>query len=188
MNKVLILICVMACGACSIDGTLQGLFSYRKKTAIASPVLLVGLQDTVSFCGLRYSDSLRVVVGNGHQLKRCLDQLPDAIVYAWNLKCHGSLCYPLGAVDAACKRKGVELFVLAQYYDVDLMAQNYGLARPIFGVDTRHYGTNLTSKYMARFLKDLGIKEPTEHFMYFQNGVLESSFSMLDGIEGITKK
>jgi hypothetical protein len=80
----------------------------------------------------------------------------------------------LNQLQAECKRMNVTLYVVAEYYDLKQFAINYNLEKPIIGIDTHHYKTNFTSRYVKHFFQDvLGsarISKSNSYFYYFNSG------------------
>jgi hypothetical protein len=79
--------------------------------------------------------------------------------------------------------KNITLFIVAEYYDNDLMQINYITSRPIFGIDVEYYQSNKTSKYLSKFLYDLAAKgEMVGRLIYFEDGLFKNSFEQVEEI------
>ena len=175
---ILVIIFLQTFSSCRIDGTLQGLTSYYNKTIKKSNSLLVYISDSEQICNTHYSDSVRVIVLNDNVLKECIKNYEHTIVYIWSPKCKSKLCYPISLVQDSCYSKGLELFVIAEYYDFELMSYDFNLYRPIYGIDTKYYNTNLVSKYLKKFKKGLTSTDSvTQRILYFKKGVFVNSFN-----------
>lgn len=125
----------------------------------------------------------RVYVIHAGTLKDCLKSGSKAIVYIWSSRCRSELYYSLNLVQERCNAKGIKLFIVAEYYDDELMNFNYNIERPILGVDTEYYRTDFTSRYMSRFLNELASVSKFENrFFYFENGIVKRSFSLIEEI------
>lgn len=173
---------LLACNSCSIQGNVRGLYSDYAKTKTSNPELLVKFPGS-SICEIRNSDTPKVYVINASALKECLKSRDKAIVYIWSSRCPSKFCYSLNLVQQRCDAKGVELFIVAEYYDDELMSFKYRIDHPILGIDTEYYKTNFTSKYMSRFLMDLASVSKFEgRFFYFENGIMKRSFSAIEEI------
>ena len=182
MNFIFIL-GVLALGSCTIRGSLRGLYSFYGQTKAAHPELLTRPAPNSSICEIKNPDTPRVYVINGKSLKECLESRTKAIVYVWSSRCQSELCYSLNLVQQRCDAKGVELFIVAEYYDDELMNFKYRIGHPILGIDTEYYKTNFTSRYMSRFLRDLAnVTKFENRFFYFENGKLKRSFSVIEEI------
>lgn len=178
--------------SCSINGSFQGLYSYHKKTKKSSPYLLVKTNSWDSICSLSKNDVGKIYVINGADLRECLEnKKEDAILYIWGPKCKSPVCYPLNVLQQICDENKLELYIIAEYYDAELMQMDYIIERPIFGIDTEFYKTNLTSKYLSRFLGDLipnkDIQE-LNRFYYFKKGKYINSFESIENSIGVLKK
>lgn len=187
MNKCLtfflpVLLFSLLC-SCTINGNLQGLFSYYNKTEKSLPGLLCKPAPGTSICGIRNSGVPRVYVIHAGALKDCLKSSRKAIIYIWSSRCRSVLCYSLNLVQERCNAKGIELFIVAEYYDDEFMNFNYNIEHPILGIDTKYYRTNFTSRYIFRFLNELASVSKFENrFFYFENGIIRRSFYLIEEI------
>ncbi len=182
MNFVFIL-ALFAFSSCTIRGNFRGLYSFYAKTKATNPELLLKPPPGSSICEIINTDTPKVYVINGSSLKECLKSRDKAIVYVWSSRCQSELCYSLNLVQQKCDAKGVELFIVAEYYDDELMRFKYRIEHPILGIDTEYYKTNFTSRYMSRFLHDLAsIQKFENRFLYFENGIMKRAFSAIDEI------
>ncbi|GEM_PF-1576082 len=73
------------------------------------------------------------------------------------------------------------------YYDYSKMAVDYNLVRPVFGVDTEFYRTNLTDRYMKRFRENLFngelMEEEKPRFVLFHSDSLIATSQDLEELE-----
>lgn len=182
-KKILYLITLLflTLTSCTIKGSFQGLYSYYSKTNRDNPNLLVKANSKVPICDLSYSKDLRVLVINGLDFKNCIQNYDEAIIYLWKPKCKSDYCYSPDLVQSHFDREKIELFIVAEYYDGELMSNNYILKRPIYGIDTEYYNTSLTHLYLAKFFSDLGIdrEDVYGNFFYFKNGNFINSFKKI---------
>ena len=173
----------MFCNACSIKGSFQGLYSYYSKTKSEDPELLIVPGTSTSPCEINKSDTPRIVVINGSMLKKCIKTNNKAVVYLWAPKCKGKFCYSLNFLQQKCDTKGVTLYIVAEYYDTQLMQINYKINKPISGIDVEYYNSNKTSKYLSRFIYDLTLrKDMSGRIIYFEDGVFKKSFESIEEI------
>jgi hypothetical protein len=174
---------LMFCTACSIKGSFQGLYSYYAKTKSKNAQLLIKPDISTPICEIKKSDTPNVYVINGLNLKECIKTTGKAIVYIWAPKCKGEFCYPLNSLQQKCNIKNIELFIVAECYDNELMQINYRISRPIFGIDVEYYKSNMTSRYLAKFIFDLTSKNDIRgRLIYFEDGVFNKSFEAIEGI------
>ncbi|MCF8458826.1 MAG: hypothetical protein K9H62_23055 [Bacteroidales bacterium] len=177
-SKVLLVFILVLISSCKIDGTFQGLYSYYNKTKNETPNLLIRLDDSVSICDIAYSDSLKIVITNGIELKNCVKLYENSIVYFWSPRCKSKLCYSLELLQNICNEKSIELFIVAEYYDGQFMKKYYNIKKPIFGIDTKYYKSNKTSKYISLFIYDLASKRDiSQNFIFLEKGIFVKSFS-----------
>ena len=173
----------MFCTACTIKGSFQGLYSYYSKTKSEAPQLLVVPDTSISLCEINKPDSPGIVVTNGNRLKECIKRNNKAVVYLWAPKCKGMFCYSLDFLQQKCDTKGVALYIVAEYYDTQLMQINYKIKRPITGIDVEYYNSNKTSKYLPKFIYDLTLRsDMAGRLIYFEDGVFKRSFESIEEI------
>lgn len=170
-NIITLLLVLITFFSCSINISFQGLTSYYNKTKSESPNLLIKLKDSATLCDTEYTDSIKIIVTDGRRLRNCIKQYDNLIIYFWSPRCKSKSCLSLESIQNYCYENGIELFIVAEYYDSNYMRINYNLKRPILGIDTKYYRTNLTSKYLKLFIYDLtSTKDIYEDYLYFNNG------------------
>lgn len=175
-NIILFILIIWFC-SCSINGSFQGLYSYYDKTKSYNPDLLVKPSAVNPLCQLKQGSPPRILVVDGVSLKTCINTAEKAVVYIWSPKCKSKNCYPLDLLQQKTNTRNINLFIVAEYYDGELMSLNYKINRPIYGIDIDYYNSNLTSKYLPLFLKDLAASNvPKTRFLYFENGELKRTF------------
>jgi hypothetical protein len=176
-------IVLMFCTTCSIKGSFQGLYSYYSKTKSQDPQLLVVPDALISVCEINKPDTPRIIVINGSMLKECIMANNKAVVYLWAPKCKGKFCYSLNFLQQKCDTKGVTLYVVAEYYDTQLMQINYKINKPISGIDVEYYNSDRTSKYLSKFIYDLTLRSNISgRLIYFEDGVFKRSFESIEEI------
>lgn len=174
MKKVLVILFVVSqfITSCSIKGNFKGLYSYYESEKKVSPNLF---KKNVQICTLKYNQYVYII--NGINLKNCIASEEKSLIYIWEPHCKSKFCLPLGTIQEICKEKGIKLYIVAQYYDSELMSKKYNLDSPIFGIDTEYYNTNLVEKYVTKFIHDFNInKEIGERYLYFENGNFVKSY------------
>lgn len=175
MKKVLIILFVISqfITSCSIRGNFKGLYSYYKSEKKLSPNLF---KKNGQICQLNYDQN--VYITNGILLKKCLMNDDKSLVYIWGPRCQSKVCIPLDTIQEICNKKGIKLYVVAEYYDSELMSEKYELKTPIFGIDTEYYKTNLTKKYTQKFIEDIKApKEVYDRYLYFEKGNFVRSYN-----------
>ena len=74
----------------------------------------------------------------------------------------------------------MDLYIVAEYYDLEQMELSHKITRPIFGIDTEYYRTSLTKKYITKFLEDMKLDSNTyNRYFYFKNGVFIKSYESI---------
>jgi hypothetical protein len=118
------------------------------------------------------------------ELKKCIIQSQEAVLYIWSPRCKGKHCYSLDLLQAYCNKKKIDLFIVAEYYDLYLMNQKYNIDKPIFGIDTKFYKTDVTSQYLHKFVFDLTQQHQNYigKFFRFQDGNFINSIESIDSL------
>lgn len=170
--------------SCKISGTTQGLFSYYEKTISKNPNLIIDYNDTLLACSKKYSLPTQIYISNGIMLEKCINNQEKTIVYIWKPRCKSKICYPLNIIQQKCDENNIELYIVAEYFDNEMMSKTYQLKNVILGIDTKYYKSNLTAKYKSKFIFDLTKKEYVEeNFMFFEKGKLVKCFDKIDEIK-----
>ncbi|MFT5760924.1 MAG: opacity protein-like surface antigen [Polaribacter sp.] len=184
MKKIfyLTVICLIIT-SCSFNGGFQGLYSYYNKTKKESPNLFIKTKNTDTICGKYSKIENFIFITDGLTLKKCLLKNEKSIVYIWGSKCKSKVCYPLEIIQSYCLKNGYSLFILAEYYDSEGMNFDYNLEKNIIAVDTKYYKTNLTTKYLNGFLKDIDNKleynKLENKYLYFEKNNFINDFNSI---------
>lgn len=152
---ILITITVCIFSSCLVHhpGDLRGLYSYYKVTKKEHPSFIQ--RPDSNLCSIQPKEPIVMYKIRGEELRKCFTENTKSMVYFWIPNCSAPVCIPPNYAQEFCSRHGIDLFIIACYYDYDKMSFNFELDRPIFGVDTEYYKTNLTDKYLKRFKADL---------------------------------
>lgn len=173
--------------SCSINGSFQGLSSYYNKTKKENPNLFIKTKSVDSISGKFSKINDFVFITDGLTLKKCLNNEQKSIVYVWGSKCKSKICYPLETIQNYCKKNGYSLFIISEYYDTDSMNTKYNLERNILAVDTKYYNTNLTTKYLSLFFKDVDYKliynEIENRYLYFEKDKFVNDYNSIYELE-----
>ncbi|VDH05984.1 Uncharacterised protein [Bergeyella zoohelcum] len=154
--------------SCMINGNFKGLYSYYESTYESKPELF---SKEKWKCTPKDNNIVQII--NGKDLEKCLSTSSRSLVYIWGPRCKSDICYSLDAIQKFCDDRKIKLFVVAEYYDLEQMDKNYILKNPILAIDVQYYGTNLTSKYLKLFLKDIHIESFQERYLLYEKGVLK---------------
>ena len=165
-----------------INGSFQGLVSYYDETKTAGKVNFIPIKQSHEYCSIENLDST-IYIMNGNDLQKCIQSYNKTLVYIWSPNCSGKACYALDLLQHHCDKNDLELFVVAEYYDTKKMSISYNIEHPIVGIDTEHYQTNFTSKYLPKFYEDLTNKailkknddDTIGRFFYFSNGQFDTT-------------
>ena len=178
----LLLFSILLLTSC-IQGSFKGLDSYYTKTIKEKPEIFINTKNLDSINGKFSKLENYVFIINGNDLKKCLKENDKSFVYIWGAKCSSKVCYPLELINNHCKKNNVSLYIVAEYYDSESMSYNYELDKNILAIDTKHYKTNLTSKYLSLFLKDidnsLDYDTIPERYLYFEKDKYIKSYESI---------
>lgn len=176
MKKLLfiLLLClsITSCGVITINGTFQGLYSYYKTTNNSNPELFEFYTDNIK--SYKQNKTNKVLIINDIHLAKEIKSTPKVLVYKWSPKCKSQFCPSLNLLQQNCEAKGIELYIVAEYYDVAMMQKNYIIKRQLLAIDTKYYKSNLTGIYTKRFYNQLTNNnynnQSSNRFFYFENG------------------
>ncbi|MDR2011083.1 MAG: hypothetical protein LBQ22_11460 [Bacteroidales bacterium] len=191
MSKVLIFLCfiLIICQSCTINGSLQGLYSYYNKTDKENENLFQKIDSHEVLCEIKNDQTPKILITNGDILKKCLQEKENSIIYIWSPKCKSGMCYPLDIIQRECNNNGIELFVIAEYYDSEFMNKSYDINCPIIGIDVKYYKSNITSKYLSLFIRDLTQQNDIhDQFIFFEEGIYIRSFNNIDTLSVLVPK
>lgn len=174
MNKYkYLLVLSIYFSSCSISGSFQGLYGYQKKvTKIDSNLIQKSKEDICLISTPRDPIIYRI---NGKDLRKCINNTPKALLYIWRPNCSSKICIPLNNLQKICTNNNMELFIVAEYYDYEKMIKKYEINKPIWGIDCKFYKSNLTKKYLQRFINDITESNESyenDYFYYFESGKL----------------
>ncbi|MFN8274764.1 MAG: hypothetical protein U0X58_07785 [Flavobacteriaceae bacterium] len=182
--KLYYLLLILLLNSCAIKGNLAGLYSYYHKMQQQKPSLYVAPGQIASVCDIQKTTEPKIYVVNGLEVKKCLSLYPKALVYIWSPRCKSKICLPPELLQSKCTAKKLELFMVAEYYDNAQMDVDYRINRPILGIDTQYYHSDLTSHYLSKFIDDLGAKSSNNNrCLYFENGHFVQDYNFVDDIE-----
>lgn len=178
MKKILFILffyfCISSCGLITINGSFEGLYSYYKSTKTKCPNLFIHYNDSVVNYNLSNNNDSQIVLINGIELNKCLNNFNNSVVYIWAPNCRSKFCPSLEILQKKCNNKQIKLFIVAETFAVNMLKQKHYSVKTLFGINTKYYKTNLTSKYRKKFIKDLkktNKKEDTyNRLFYFKNG------------------
>ncbi len=113
---------------------------------------------------------------NGKQLKDCISKSDTSVVYIWGPRCHGSACISILSCQKYCSENNYDLFVVADYYDMEMMEIQNHSKSPIFIANHQYYNKRYCQKLTQLFLKELvgpdfeGQENELGRFLLFDKG------------------
>ncbi len=187
--KISLLFLVLIVYSCTINIKFQTIAEDYNKAKKEGVVKFIHLSDSPTLCSAK-TDTATVLVATGTQLKSCLKNYEKALVYIWSVECSSPTCYPISTVREKCEQKGLELFVVADFYNSKYMCRDYGLKHPIIGIDVEYYKTNFKEKHLSElFISDLLMpakrnevyrKKSFNGLIYFTNGNFNEAFDYIE--------
>lgn len=141
-------------------------------------------------CEAVYEKHCPILITTAKPLLTCLQNTQKAIVYEWPYRCKSEFCYLPSVVQAWCKEKGVTFYLLAEYYNMYYMQQDYNLEHPILAIDHQYYGTNKVRKYFEQFYMELigrkrDLKTEWGRLCYFQEGEFQGFYKDLEEVDSL---
>ena len=119
----------------------------------------------------------------GKQLRLCLTKNDTSIVYFWGPNCSSKSCISIAACQNYCTSKNYNLYVVADYYDIQKM-QNQNVSNfPMLIANEQYYNKKYANSLNKRFTDDLlnGVnlnkEEQYNRFLYFKGDKLIKSKS-----------
>ncbi len=181
-NQFIHIVIIFVITSCTIRGSFQGLYGYQNREVKKNKFLFINTDNCDSINGNKGKLSNLGLITKGETIRKCLALNTKNIIYIWGSKCKSKVCFPLTNIQKYCDEKGIDLFVLAEYYDAADMGINYQLAKNIIAVDTKFYNSNLTNNYLASFFNEIDdkidfSKNNNNRYLYFENDKFLKSFN-----------
>ena len=178
MKKLIFIFClyltINSCGLIAINGSFNGMYSYYKKTKNEKPNLFVNYNDTTLKYNSKQNNDSTIVLITGIELNKLLKTVNNAVVYMWSPNCKSRFCPSLDILKRKCNEKQIELFVVAETFDINMLEQKHKTVKTLYGINTQYYKTNFTAWYRPKFIKDLQEAKEKENtfnrLFYFKNG------------------
>lgn len=101
------------------------------------------------------TDSNLLYAVHAESLLREIQRNDTTLVYRWSPNCHSSICASLQSVQSICRGKGYQLYVVADYYDMEQISLQPKLDHPLLAINHKSYGTDYCPKYSRLFAAGL---------------------------------
>jgi hypothetical protein len=171
----------------STNVTFQGLYSYYKKTKTEKPDLFAQYKYSAKNDELNKINDSTIVLITGLELNKLLKTVKNAVVYMWSPNCKSRFCPSLDILQRKCNEKQIELFVVAETFDINMLEQKHKTVKTLYGINTQYYKTNFTAWYRPRFIKDMqeaAEKDKTfNRLFYFKNGLFIKSVHEIENLQ-----
>lgn len=97
-----------------------------------------------------------IVAIKGDQLLKCISvNEGKTIVYFWSPNCVSDVCIPLTSCQDYCHENGFDLYIVADYYDIDKIDAQNTVDHPIFIANHILYKKKYAQGLKKRFQSDL---------------------------------
>jgi hypothetical protein len=140
--------------------------------------------DSISLIGMKNDN--RIYAINAHQMKELLKTNEKAVIYQWSPHCSSENCTSLGLTQSYCDEKGIELYVVIDYY-ADAFSQIESIRNPLLSISERHYNTELAQELREIFYKELlgdkYDKKNYSRFYYFENGEFLKTYNSINNLQ-----
>jgi hypothetical protein len=171
-NSLLLVTIVVLFTQC---GSINGFYSGYKKLSAVQKNQIIKVNNSSS-CDIKNNDKIHMI--STEQLRSCLKRNEKSLIYQWSPNCHSDVCILISACQDYCNQNGLELYVIAEYYDWDKMQGQNVAKRPIFTLEHNYYKTDYVLKYNRLFLQDLAPNNPLVgkkeygRFLFFKKDML----------------
>ncbi len=142
-------------------------------------IVFVNKDSTIS----TFVNNEKIYAITGKQLRLCLTKNDSSIVYFWGPNCSSKSCISIAACQNYCTSKNYNLYVVADYYDIQKM-QNQNVSNfPMLIANEQYYNKKYANSLNKRFMNDLinGVnlnkEEQYNRFLYFKGDKLIKSKS-----------
>lgn len=171
----LLLICSLS--SCVIVNT-PGFYSGYKDLSDTEKEQVVFTQPTEDICDK--TNDKKIYAINGKQLLNCMKSNDTSVVYLWSPHCSSDACITMQVAQRYCDKMNYKLYIVAEYYDMDMMGKQHTTPGPLFIANHKHYKANYCGKYVKRFTNDLlngktlNKDEKYSRFLFFKGDELVS--------------
>ncbi len=169
----IVLICqYFSCSLISINPDMRKYSGYQQAAQVHPYLFLTG---DANKCNIEGQKSPKVLIVHGAEIKNCLKQEAKSLVYLWHPTCEGPSCVPPAIIQDICKSNTIELFIVARSFRFETLDLIKSLDRPVYGIDTKYYSTDVVADYIPLFFNDLLGKEVelgTNTYFLFERGKL----------------
>ncbi len=145
-----------------------GLYNGYKDLTTEEKTNVILLNAKQSICELNQDYKIYGVSGN--QLLECLSQNDTSLVYDWAPRCDSEYCVLLSACQDFCSKKGYNLYVVAEYYDMKIMNAQNTIDFPILTANHNYYNeysiNKLKNKFEGELLNGQPLPKESETYRY----------------------
>ncbi len=152
MQKFLIVpLLILLLHSCAIE--IKGLHNDYQKLSATEKESVIFVPKDSTICG--FSNDQNIYAISGNQLKDCLAKNDTSLLYRWGPNCSSSNCNLIEACQEFCDQNNYQLYVLADYYDMEKMEAQNKSDFPILIANHRIYRKNFSNKINRLFLNDV---------------------------------
>lgn len=170
---------VLIFNTCTVITDTPGFYSGYSKLSEESRNHIVITDENILCEDIEFSDKNQLMAVTGFQLKDCLEESSNAIVYLWSPNCHSSECLPISILQHQIVKNGYDLFIVAEYLSEEIFSQ-ISTENKVFWPNVKYYNTDYCNKYIKLFLSDLIGNDETpiqNKYLMFHDGVFWGNFS-----------
>ncbi len=120
---------------------------------------VVFVEESKKICDLP-QDSATIFAVNGKQLRECLKENDTSVVYMWGPNCKAEHCILIAACQEYCDTRGYKLYIVADYYEMEVMNAQNVADEPILIANHYYYDRLYANALMRLFRADLLGREP----------------------------
>lgn len=173
ITLTLLLICSLS--SCVIVDT-PGFFSGYKDLSKEEKQQVVFTPPKDDICDKTNDKKIYAITGK--QLLNCIKGYDTTVVYLWSPHCSSDACVTMQAAQRYCDKMNYKLYIVAEYYDMDMMTKQHTIPAPLFIANHKYYKANYCGKYNRRFTNDLlngktlNKEEKYSRFLFFKGDTI----------------
>jgi hypothetical protein len=152
-SAIFIFVLFLCFCSCAIIRT-PGLFCGYNRLSEIEKSHIIFIDQDFSICNLPVIDSNMYAV-NGSQLRNCLVHNDTSLIYFWSPHCGSSYCISIAACQEYCNAKNYQLYIVADYYEIEPKLLQNNTVSPIFVANHTYYNRRYVNGINKRFRTDL---------------------------------
>ncbi len=152
IKAILMSFFILFLSSCFLTNT-PGFYSGYDRLSDSEKKTIFFTDKDSGICNLDNNDKIYAITGK--QLRTCLSKNDTSVVYFWGPNCSSKVCILISACQNYCTLKNYNLYVVADYYDMDKMRNQNVSNFPMLVANQKYYKKEYANGINRRFKKDL---------------------------------